>query len=41
MSPRKSAFGGVSLRKGVSVGGGDQEKSREGVMKCEREGSVG
>ena len=41
MSPRKSAFGGVCLWKGVSVGGGDQEKFREGAIKCEREGSVG
>ena len=35
VSPRMSEIGGVSLRKGVSVGERDQEKFRRGVRKCD------
>ena len=34
VSPRMSEIGGVSFRKGVSVGERDQEKFRRGVRKC-------
>ena len=38
VSPLMSEIEGVSLRKGVSVGGRDQEKFRGGVRKCDLRG---